>query len=142
MIWRAGVRIWRGCGGRHRRRWGEVGVVLSGGVAGDWSADSHIDVFVISPNAPEDPWERARVAQVSSRRSVGVAGASHREAGVVAGLIREVSRRGGGAADCSTYAFFTNGRFMFIGIAQDCVGGGRRIIAAELRRTSGRIYIL
>ena len=28
----------------------------------DWSADSDIDVLVISPNAPEDPWERAKVA--------------------------------------------------------------------------------
>jgi predicted nucleotidyltransferase len=42
---------------------GEARVVVFGSVArGDWAADSDIDVLVISPNAPEDPWERARVA--------------------------------------------------------------------------------
>ncbi len=41
---------------------GVVRVVVFGSVArGDWSADSDIDVLIISPNAPEDPWERARI---------------------------------------------------------------------------------
>jgi len=42
---------------------GEVRVVVFGSVArGDWPADSDINVPVISPNAPEDPWKRAKVA--------------------------------------------------------------------------------
>ena len=48
---------------RAREMLGEVRVVVFGSVArGDWSADSDIDVLVISPNAPEDTWERAKVA--------------------------------------------------------------------------------
>ncbi len=42
---------------------GEARVLVFGSVArGDWSADSDIDVLVVSPNAPEDPWRRAEVA--------------------------------------------------------------------------------
>jgi hypothetical protein len=54
---------------------GEVRVVVFGSVArGDWSADSDIDVLVISPNAPEDPWERAEVA-AALREAAGEAAA-------------------------------------------------------------------
>jgi len=54
---------------------GEVRVVVFGSVArGDWSADSDIDVLVISPNAPEDPWERAKVA-AALREAAGEAAA-------------------------------------------------------------------
>ncbi|AKT35678.1 putative nucleotidyltransferase [Pyrobaculum sp. WP30] len=60
---------------RARELLGEVRVVVFGSVArGDWSADSDIDVLVISPNAPEDPWERAKVA-AALREAAGEAAA-------------------------------------------------------------------
>jgi predicted nucleotidyltransferase len=59
--------------GKARELLGEVTIVAFGSVVrGDWSADSDIDVLVISPSAPEDPWERARVA-LALREAAGEA---------------------------------------------------------------------
>ncbi|MGC9170490.1 MAG: nucleotidyltransferase domain-containing protein [Thermoproteus sp.] len=43
---------------------GEARVAVFGSVArGDWAPDSDIDVLIISPNAPEDPWRRAEISK-------------------------------------------------------------------------------
>jgi len=42
---------------------GDAKIIVFGSVArGNWAPDSDIDVLVISPNAPEDPWRRAEIS--------------------------------------------------------------------------------
>ncbi|RFA97157.1 nucleotidyltransferase domain-containing protein [Pyrobaculum aerophilum] len=42
---------------------GEARVIVFGSVArGDWAPDSDIDVLIVSPNAPDDPWKRAEIS--------------------------------------------------------------------------------
>jgi Predicted nucleotidyltransferases len=54
---------------------GDARVLVFGSAAwGDWTADSDIDVFVVSPNAPEDAWKRAEVA-AALRKAAGEAAA-------------------------------------------------------------------
>jgi len=49
----------------------DASVYVFGSVArGDWSADSDIDVLIISGSVPEDEWERAKIA-VAVKEALG-----------------------------------------------------------------------